>query len=345
MQNKFTKSFFQEIISKQMNKPIEVEDLNIVSHYDEPGFHWSNPGIKKVTITTSRSEIELIIKILHEKSKREILVYRFLSKFQNFPIPQIYYSEYDEATNFYALIIEFGDGIGEWPFKEPQIELCGILLARIHSYFWDKINTIPDFFVQKSYYISRYKSKENTVSFLNKLKDKDLKIMKEIYPNLNTLKQSIESLDKEFFIVEPYTNWTLIHGAFHPPEIVLKKGESKRIPLGVDWENSRIGHPGEDLAGITGQLADWGRPHFYELLIDSYLKEMNNHRIAIDREALKKEIIIENIIREVRSLPWLWGQYLKNKDDNSYSVWVNWVEENMPKITNSFLNDLIKISQ
>lgn len=224
MHNKFIKAFFKEIISKRINKPIEIEDLSIESHYDEPGFHWSNPGIKKMTITTSSSEIELIIKILHEKSKREVLVYRFLSKFQKFPTPQVYYTEYDETSNFYILIIELGDHIGEWPFKEPQIELCGILLARIHSYFWDKINTIPDFFIQKSYYISRNMSKENTISFFNKLKDKDFKILEEIYPNLNKLKQSIESLDKEFFIIEPFTNWTLIHGAFYPPEIVLKRG-------------------------------------------------------------------------------------------------------------------------
>ena len=48
MHNKFIKAFFKEIISKRINKPIEIEDLSIESQYDEPGFHWSNPCIKKV---------------------------------------------------------------------------------------------------------------------------------------------------------------------------------------------------------------------------------------------------------------------------------------------------------
>lgn len=345
MDEKFTKTFFEKIISKKTNKPIEIKELIIESYLDDPGFHWSNPGIKKVTITTPSSKIELIIKILHEKSKREILIYRFLSKFHNFPIPKVYYSEYNENTNLYVLITEFGDGIGEWPFKDPQIELCGILLARIHSYFWVKINTIPDFFNQNTFYSSRYKYKENTVSFFKKLKEKDIKKIEEIYPNHNNLKQSIESLDKEFFIVDPYTSWTLIHGAFHPPEIVSRKGESEKVPLGVDWENSRIGHPGEDLCGITGQIADWGKPYFYKLIIDSYLKEMNDHGVIIDREALEKEIIVENIIKEVRHLPWFWSQYLKNKNNKKYSDWVNWFEDSMPKTTNSFLNDILNLKR
>ena len=72
---------------------------------------------------------------------------------------------------------------------------------------------------------------------------------------------------------------------------------------------------------------------------------MNNHRITIDKEALEKEIIIENIIREVRFLPWFWSQFLKNKDDNSYTGWVSWFKESMPKTTNSFLNDILNMKK
>ncbi|MHA2324880.1 MAG: phosphotransferase, partial [Promethearchaeota archaeon] len=309
--------------------------------YDDPGLHWSNPGIKKVTITTSNNNIELIIKILHEKSKREIWVYRFLSKFENFPIPKVFYTEFNENTNDYILITEFGDGIGEWPFKEPQIILCGKLLARIHSYFYDKITTLPEILFQKSYYQSRHKFKDITVSFLNKLEEKDIKIIEKIYPNLNTLKNAIESLENEFFIIEPFTNWVLIHGAFHPPEIVSKKGASEKIPLGVDWESSRVGHPAEDIVGITGQIIDWGKPHFYPLMINSYLKEMNNHHITIDKQALEKEVIVENIIRGIKDLPFLWGQYLRNRNDCKFSSWIDWFKKSMPKITNRFLNDIL----
>ncbi|MHA2398868.1 MAG: hypothetical protein ACXADU_08250 [Promethearchaeota archaeon] len=341
MRNRFTNRFFEEIVSKQTNTPTKIINLKIEGYYDEPGLHWSNPGVKKVTILTSSGKIELIIKILHERSKREILVYRFLSEYQNFPIPEVYYSEYDENTNTYILITEFGESIGTWPFKEPEIKLCGILLARIHSYFYGKVDILPDLFFRNSYYKLRYKFQGNTVSFLDTLKENDMNIIEGIYPNVHILKDAIETLDKSFFIIEPYTSWTLIHGSFHPPEIVSKKGEREKIPLGVDWEGSRVGHPAEDIIGISGQLADWGKPHFYPLLINSYLEEINNNNIEIDKLALEKEIIVENIISHIKNLPFLWNQYLKNKDDTNFSNWTNWFKESMPKTTDYFLNDIL----
>jgi len=341
MKNRFTNKFFEEIISKRTKKPIKIEDLKIEGYYDDPGLHWSNPGVKKVTISTTSRKIELVIKILHERTKREILIYNFFSKHPNFPIPKVYYTEYNENTNNYILITEFEDSMGEWPFKEPEIKLCGILLARIHSYFYNKIDTLPDIFFRNSYYKSRYTFKENTVSFLNELNENDLEIIKTIYPNVHKLRNAIESLNKSFFIIEPFTNWTLIHGAFHPPEIVLKKGKREKIPLGVDWEGSRVGHPAEDIIGISGQLPYWGKPHFYPLLINSYLEEMNNHNIEIDKLALEREIVVENIISNIKNLPFLWNQYLKNKDDINFSNWVNWFKESMPKTTNFFLNDIL----
>jgi len=344
MKNKFTKTFFENIISKQTNKPIDIENLKIESYYDEPGFHWSNPGIRKVTIATTNDKIELIIKILHEKSKREILIYRYLSKFQNFPIPKVYYSEYDEDAKNYILIVEFGDSVGEIPFKEPQIELCGKLLARIHSYFYDKIDTLPDIFFQNSdnYYQTRYQFKDNAISFLTTLKDTERKILEKIYPNIHILQNAIESLENSFFIIEPFTNWTLIHGAFHPPEIVLKKGDSEGVPLGVDWENSRVGHPAEDIVGITGQIVYWGEPHYYSLMINSYIEELNKHHIDIDKKALEKEMIIENIILGIRGIPFLWRQYLRNKDNPKFTGWVNWFEESCPKTSDKLINDIFE---
>ncbi|MFX1523472.1 MAG: aminoglycoside phosphotransferase family protein [Promethearchaeota archaeon] len=342
MKNKFTKAFFENIISKQTNKPTEIETLKIESYYDVPGLHWSNPGIRKVTIATTNDEIELIIKILHEKSKREVLIYRYLSQFQNFPISKVYYSEYDEDTNNYILIIEFGGSVGELPFKEPQIELCGKLLARIHSYFYDRIDTLPNIFFQKTYnyYQMRYQFKDNAILFLTSLKDTERKVLEKLLPNIDLLQSAIESLENSFFIIEPYTNWTLIHGAFHPPEIVLKKGESDVVPLGVDWEGSRVGHPAEDIVGITSQIVYWGEPHYYSLMINSYIEEMNKHHIDIDKQALEKEMIIENIILGIRGIPFLWRQYLRNKDDPKFTGWVNWFEEACPKITTVLLNEI-----
>jgi hypothetical protein len=344
MENKFTSGFFENILSNETGKPVKITELKIEGYYDDPGLHWSNPGVKKVTILTSTQTIELILKILHVKSKREILIYRFLSEQSNFPIPKVHYTEYDENRKNYILIIDFEDAIGEWPFKEPEIKLCGKLLAQIHSYFHNKIDLLPEFFSLESYYKSRFKFKDNSISFLEKLTKEEQEVIETIYPDIHVLRNTIESLDKGFFIIEPYTHWALIHGSFHPPEIVAKRGKKEKVPLGVDWESSRIGHPAEDIIGISGQLADWGKPHYYELLLNSYLEEIRKNKIDIDKTALEREIIVENIISKIKNLPFLWNQYLKNKDDINFSNWVNWFEKSIPKTTNSMLNDLLKIN-
>ena len=98
--------------------------------------------MRKAVIDTSKGFKEVIIKVLHEHSKREINVYRFLSNYPNFPIPKVYYSELDGNTETYVLITEFCDAIGDWPFKEPEITSCGILLARIHSFFWNDVKRL-----------------------------------------------------------------------------------------------------------------------------------------------------------------------------------------------------------
>jgi len=342
MEERFTKDFFQNLISKRTQRSTEIKNLNIESYYDEPGLHWSNPGLKKVTLSTNYGELELIIKILHERSKREVLIYRFLSKHTNFPIPNVYYTEYNENESFYVLITEFGGSIGEWPFKEQEIKYCGVLLAEIHSYFWNKTDSLPKLFHLRNFYKNRYKFKENALNFFKNLKPSEIKIFEEVYPNIHTLRKIIESIDEKFFKFEPYTKWTLIHGSFHPPEIIAKPGGNNKdkIPLGVDWEGSRIGHPGEDIRGITGQIPSHGKPHYKKLMIDSYIEVMNKKEAFIDRKALEKEIIIENFIHTIKLIPFLWGKYLKVRNDSKFSNWNNYFENAIPKNTDSVLNDM-----
>lgn len=205
MNNKFNRTFFEDIISKQNKRDIKIKKVRIENYFDDPGFHWSNPGIRKVTLTSNIGRIELIIKILHDRSKREILIYRFLSNYQDFPIPKVYYTEWDEENNYYVLIIEFGSTIGEWPFKEPQIKLCALLLAKIHSFFWNKLDILPNEFFRESYYENRYKFKENAVSFMKKLKNREIELIESIYPNLTKLKRSIESLDSSLLTIDQYS--------------------------------------------------------------------------------------------------------------------------------------------
>jgi len=51
--NKYDNEFFPKIINKTDKSNIKVSEIEIEGYNDEPGLHWSNPGIKKVIINTS----------------------------------------------------------------------------------------------------------------------------------------------------------------------------------------------------------------------------------------------------------------------------------------------------
>ncbi|MFW9875738.1 MAG: hypothetical protein ACFFG0_21760 [Candidatus Thorarchaeota archaeon] len=53
MKNRFTNTFFEEIISKQTNKPTKIEDLKINGCYDDPNFsNWINRFKESMLKTT-----------------------------------------------------------------------------------------------------------------------------------------------------------------------------------------------------------------------------------------------------------------------------------------------------
>ena len=67
---------------------------------------------------------------------------------------------------------------------------------------------------------------------------------------------------------------------------------------------------------------------------------MDKKEAFIDRKALEKEITIENFIHTIKLIPFLWGKYLKVRNDSKFSNWNNYFENAIPKNTDSVLNDM-----
>ena len=82
---------FSAILSREgITAPIE--SLGVEGLRDEPGFHWSNPGLKAVSVIAGYRHFSYVVKRLGEHAKREVLVYRELSSYEGFPIQCSHFS-------------------------------------------------------------------------------------------------------------------------------------------------------------------------------------------------------------------------------------------------------------
>lgn len=83
-----------------------IEKINAQELRDEPGFHWSNPGLKLVHVTAGVRQFAFVVKRLGKHARREVLVYRFLSNHPAFPIPRLFHDVYDDSRDEYLIVTE-----------------------------------------------------------------------------------------------------------------------------------------------------------------------------------------------------------------------------------------------
>ncbi len=96
---------FSSILSLEgISAPIQRIDVNDLR--DEPGFHWSNLGFKSVSVTAGNRHFPFVVKRLGKHAKGEVMVYRFLSNYQEFPIPRLFHDMYDDDKREYWIVME-----------------------------------------------------------------------------------------------------------------------------------------------------------------------------------------------------------------------------------------------
>jgi hypothetical protein len=71
MEARFTTNFFEKLLTNQTEKSIKIKKLKIEDYYDEPGLHWSNPGLKKVKILTSKKKWNSLLKYYMKDQKEK----------------------------------------------------------------------------------------------------------------------------------------------------------------------------------------------------------------------------------------------------------------------------------
>ena len=324
-------SVFQFILSnKGITAPIEK--LEIEGVMDEPGLHWSNPGVKQISVYANGKRHQFVLKRLGDHSKREILVYRFLSAKNGFPIPRLYHDVYDDNTKEFWMVIERCVG-RDFPNLADFYEQCGLLLARIHASFWDRINTLPEFFRTKTERVRLGNAIDRLSRYLESLSKQDImNLDEELGISIDDLHSVVHEVDREGLPVSLETARCLIHGSFHSPEIMWREVSGEYIPVGIDWESSRIGIPAEDLAfGIPTLLAK-GENDMFSNLVDTYLSELKAHGINLDRDKISTSIRHEAHIKLMSSvIPFVLQTYLKVRDNESYTKWCQWLKQDIPK--------------
>ncbi|MBN1402102.1 MAG: aminoglycoside phosphotransferase family protein [Anaerolineae bacterium] len=305
---------------------IEVEGLR-----DEPGFHWSNPGLKLLTVTVGDWRGSFVVKRLGAHARREVLVYRFLADYPDFPLPRLYHSIYDEENGEYWILMErcvarpLGGQTQFW-------EQCGLLLARIHAAFWDHTDDLPALFHLERPPERAWTAAQKLRVFLSSLAEADRLALDQIAGQaLEELRPALEHVHRERLPTEPPPDRCLIHKSFHPPEIMWRETEAGYPQVAVDWETARVGAPQEDFRAAGGLLAQ-GEQGLCDVLVSTYLDELARHGIHLPRDPFWIAVRHEALLDEMATVPWLVAQFLRRRDDELFSVWCDWVVQEIPRL-------------
>ena len=306
-----------------------IDGIEVQGLHDEPGFHWSNPGLKAVTVTAGGHDHPFVVKRLRERSKREVLVYRFLSGYPDFPAPRLYHHVYDDAEREYWVVIErcVPRPLGS---QEAFCEQCGLVLARLHAAFWDRTDALPDFFHQQRTTARSWAAVLKLSGYPGSLSQKDRAALVEIAGAIvGDLEAALGGIDRAWLESTPPAARCLIHKAFHPPEIAWREVSDGYEPVAVDWETATVGAPQEDFR-VAGTLIAEGKEPLVQALMDAYHAELGAHAIALPRETFDADALRYALVDQMEMMPWLLSQYLRRRGDESYAGWCAWAAQAIP---------------
>ncbi|UCC16383.1 MAG: aminoglycoside phosphotransferase family protein [Dehalococcoidales bacterium] len=328
--NNMLNEIFPSILSN-LGVTNPVNRIEIDGLMDTPGHHWSSPEVKQISAYSGENEYRFVLKTLAEHSKREIDVYKFLTGIEDFPIPGLYYSVYDDKNSEYWMIIERCLE-RDFPAPEEFWKECGTLLARIHSVFWGKTDNLPPLFHLESRKGKLVDAVGRLYVLLSSLSDGNRNILEsELNVSFTELRSCLGEIAKECIPDLPVSDQCLLHGSFRSPEIMWRITPGCFTPLGVDWEACRIGHPAEDLAFGVQNLLPKEEFILFNTFMDTYLKGLAGCEIHPDRENLVSAARREALIKIVDGvIPFLLQTYMKVHKDESYRKWREWLKESLP---------------
>lgn len=308
-----------------------LEKLEIEGVHDEPGFHWSNPGVKMVSAFAGGKRYPFVLKRLDEHSKREALVYRFLSGQEGFPIPRLFHDMYDDDRKEYWIVIE---QCVSRDFTRPEDfwKQCGLLLARIHVAFWGRVDTLPRFFYIDIETERLRKAVDSLTGFLESLSSQENEILdNELELSLSNLRSALDGVVRERLPELSRVGRCLLHGAFHSPEIMWREISGEYVPLGVDWERSKVGIPAQDLAVGVSKLLAKGEDALFAKFLDTYLSELSVHGVTLARDEILSSVRHEALAHMMAAeIPFVLQTYLRVRHDEAFTEWCQWLRQDIP---------------
>ena len=319
---------FSDILSRE-GITVPIQRIEVEGLRDEPGFHWSNPGLKAVSVIAGDRRFSYVVKRLGEHAKREVLVYRALSCYQGFPIPRLFHDVYDGEKGEYWIVTERCVGR---PFERQEEfwEQSGLLLARMHAAFWGKTSALPDLFRLERLPDRAWTAVKKMEKGLYSLPAVEMAVLKDVAgPILSDLRDTLEGVGHGSLPVAPPPANCLIHKAFHPPEIMWRRVDERYTPVAVDWEAARVGAPEEDFA-TAGSLLARGEDDLVKVFVGSYLDELNIRGISLSGDQFLVAVRREALLGQMEGVPWLVSQYLRKRGDEAYAAWCKWVVKGIP---------------
>lgn len=221
-------------------------------------------------------ELKFVVRLYHSKygfefAESEFEVLKKL-KTKNYPVPEVFFKE---TTPRYLgkpfIIIEFIDGIlmgekmlkslekGDFQTLQILVDQFSELFLKLHRIDWLILVEDKNEFLQDP--------KGLVMNLMNWYENKIKKYdMNSVIPVIKWLKSRMGSVNF------PKENLSLVHGDFHPNNIILKGTE----PYVIDWHGIRIRDYRTDLGQTSLLIEVYVGKELRNSFVDSYVKQGGN---------------------------------------------------------------------
>ncbi|MHA1974543.1 MAG: phosphotransferase family protein [Candidatus Hodarchaeales archaeon] len=250
-------------------KKLEISNIKRILGGLETEIHYFKC---KYETTDYKKDLELIIRIYHSQYANEFAESEFetLTKLKtlNYPVPKVYFKE--NSSKYIGkpfLIMDYIDGVTMGDLMEKAlksenpkalselISQFSELLYKLHHLDWTSL-------VERGQ-LTQFDPKTQTINLINWYQ---ARIEERRFYQLDPL---IEWLHKTIDTVRfSRKNLSLVHGDFHPYNILVKNKE----PFVIDWHGIRIRDNRTDLGQTSLLLTIYGSPDLRNAIVDTYVK-------------------------------------------------------------------------
>lgn len=315
-------AFFSEILSRKRKQTVRVKRLRVRDYANCPRPPRGSAALKKVDLQIADGPLQLFVKVLAQPHEREALVWQFLQKLPEMPVPDVYHVEYDPSWGSYGVILEYvGPLVEAEGWDEAQCRRVGSALAAAHAVFWGKTDQLPDLFAAPDAHGGAEKVEPAVRRFLDRMSGSRHASLHAVVPEAFGFLVKLLRMDADFFQSPAGLADTLIHGALDPTEVLFRPHAGGAQPVLIDWERARIGSCLDDLGGLALALDAATRSASAAALLSAYVESLKAAGVGGEIERLGEELDRQIVLRVARDLPRRCGLYLERRGQVDHEAW------------------------